>query len=171
MNTIKVDFKSGKFSRSGHCSFNGWHQIASDESVLFSTNVPEGSEQLKLDWFVTNEEKFYRIACDYLLTNTSKLLEYFEFDDGDLAYFSSYYKLDAKRIAEGDILSMIRLKSVVIPHTDKDVIGFGFDCVWDDEHGLGIVIYKDQVISCNEESSAYECLDFEDVFYSEISEG
>lgn len=160
MDTLRIDFKSGKFSRNGRCSFNGWRQIASVESVLFSTNVAEDMEQMVLDWFVANEEKFYRIVCDYLQTHASKLLEYFEFDDGDLEYFSGYFKLDAKRMAEGDILSMIRLNSVVLPHTDNETIGFGFDCVWDDEHGLGIVICKDQVISCSEESSVYECLEF-----------
>lgn len=50
---------------------------------------------------------------------------------------------------EKDLLKLINLSNVYLINEYKDGIaylGLEFECTWDDEHGLGVMMYKDRVV-------------------------
>ena len=59
---------------------------------------------------------------------------------------------------EEELKELLMPLSVTIHSTVKDgynYIGYGFDCSWEEEHGLGILTYKDTVIEHGGEDHAF----------------
>lgn len=57
-----------------------------------------------------------------------------------------------------DLRRMIRPLNIHINLEAKDncaYIGFECDCLWDEEHGLGIMMHRDEYIGCNDAEAAW----------------
>lgn len=135
--------------------------------MLFATGQPEGADQAMLDEFITKDAFYDQLVSDYLKTHYSELLQRSEFldvfDEDDPVYPSDFGELTEEIMLKGDVFSLIRLTSIILLPPENNAIGFCFECAWDEEHGLGIVIYKDEVIWCDGEQQAYACLNFPEV--------
>lgn len=168
MNPITITLQDQGAYRAERVPFaDGWHQIPSDPDVLLATGEPEGADQAMLDAFVAKEAQYYALVSAYLKAHYPELLECSEFldvfDEDDPVYPSDFGDLTEAIMLKGDVLSLIRLTSIILLAPEKNAIGFCFECAWDEEHGLGIVIYNDEVIACDGEQETYACLDFNDV--------
>lgn len=168
MDALTVNFEQQDFYRSGRAKFaNGWHQIPSDPEVLFATGQPEGADQAMLDAFVAKEGFYYQLVSEYLKEHYPALLERSEFldvfDEDDPVYPSDFGDLTEEIMLKSDVFSLIRLTSIIVLPPENNAIGFCFECAWDEEHGLGIVIYNDEVIWCDGEQQACACLNFSEV--------
>ncbi len=165
MDALACNFEQQDFYRAGRVAFaDGWHQIPSDPEVLFATGEPEGADQALIEGFLAKEGQYYQLVSDYLKKHYSELLERSEFldvfDEEDPVYPSDFGDLTEEVMLQGDVYSLIRLTGIILLSPEKNAISFCFECAWDEEHGLGIVIYKDEVIWCDGEQQAYAGLNF-----------
>lgn len=80
-------------------------------------------------------------------------------------YAERWYQADIKRINDGmpslksveDLYPVIGLAEIFLLEQNKDgiaYVGYQFGCDWDTEHGLGVVVYKDQVVSIGQAADA-----------------
>ena len=110
-----------------------------------------------LDEFITKDAFYDQLVSDYLKTHYSELLQRLEFldvfDEDDPVYPSDFGELTEEIMLKGDVFSLIRLTSIILLPPENNAISFCFECAWDEEHGLGIVIYKDEVIWCDGEQT------------------
>lgn len=75
-----------------------------------------------------------------------------------LEFYNKYYSdleelLELKIESSEDLKKSIELNSILIHQTG--IVGMSFNCTWDEEHGLGIRIYKNNEIKVGEASEAY----------------
>lgn len=167
MEPIRATFENREFYRIAHIPFDNWHRFKTNGQLCIGTGEPEGQDQAMLDHFVANEARYYQLVSDYLTRHYSDLLERSEFldvfDEDDPVYPTEFGDLTEEIMLKGDLFSLMRLTSVILLPEDKNAVSFCFECAWDEEHGLGIVIYNDEVIWCDGEQQAYACLNFPEV--------
>lgn len=78
----------------------------------------------------------------------NKILDYYK------KYYSDVEELDALNIEKTeDLRKSIQLNSISIHKSG--VAGMSFSCIWDDEHGLGVRIDKNNDVEVGEASEAY----------------
>lgn len=74
------------------------------------------------------------------------------------------YDADEKELLMPDIFSSFELKTLLYPEKvfimDIEIngvpyIGFKFTCKWDEEHGIGLMIYKDRVVKVGGSDTAF----------------
>ena len=57
-----------------------------------------------------------------------------------------------------ELLELLMPLHATIHETTKDginYVGFGFDCSWQEEHGIGVLMYKDRVVQHGGEDHAF----------------
>lgn len=93
-----------------------------------------------------------------MLTNLLKiypeLQEVSGLDEEDLQECMPHLK------STSEFKNLISLSSVYILNNAKEnisFVGFGFDCSWDDEHGVGIMTHKEKIIEIGEFATAFGC--------------
>ena len=107
--------------------------------------VKEISETHKsgYDYLIKNQETILRSLLGSLKKIYPKLQKKYDFDEEEM----NQYMPDISD--EDDFVRLIRPHTIFIHDVAKDgipYIGFQFDCVWDDEHGLGAMTHCGNIV-------------------------
>lgn len=73
------------------------------------------------------------------------------------------YTTDEKELLMPDIFSSVELKTLLYPEkifimdivNEVPYIGVQFRCKWDEEHGVGLMLYKDRVVKVGGSDTAF----------------
>ena len=110
------------------------------------------------EFFLDNTEKIYSNLLDAVFEIYPEERNFYREGYGwreDLSQeeeqeFEKEYGADVPEFGSPEELKkVICLRSIYIQATAKDsvaYIGFEFDCNWDEEHGLGVVMHRDRVV-------------------------
>lgn len=156
-----------------------YHKIpASDGTVVVDIDplaVPPSQEQIKaLEFLLQNEE----LVCTNLLKAVFEIYpkerEVFrkaygysnDMDEEEKEDFEEEYGYDVPVIEQpGELKDLIKLHTIHIQSTAKDGIaylGYEFDCNWEEEHGLGVMMHGSRVIEIGPAEVAFNSVDKED---------
>lgn len=158
---------------------DGYHQIpASDGTVVVHINplaVPPSQEQIQaLEFLLQNEE----LVCTNLLKAVFEIYprerEVFresygyssDMDEEEKEDFEEEYGYDVPVIEQpGELKELIKLHTIHIKSTAKDGIaylGYEFDCNWEEEHGLGVMMHGSRVIEIGQAEVGFNAVEDED---------
>ena len=115
-------------------------------------SIPTDTQKKALEYLLLNEKKLGDILVDKIFQGYNRLrIEYGEPED------SSFMPRLNK---SGELVKYIELTRIHILPNNKDnhsFIGFYFGgCSWDEEHGLGILTWKDKVVKVGQIEDAYD---------------
>lgn len=161
MQTTKITWKAGEELHEGTTELSAWHDFKAYGNVSFFTQEDLCIADRMQQWFIENEKRIYALVCDYVNENYQELLEDSEFldvfDEGSESYPTRVGEVTKTDMQAGDIFKLMQLSAFVLHHPDKNAVGMIFECAWDEEHGFGIVIQGDGIISQGFEQVVY-CL-------------
>jgi len=95
------------------------------------------------NFLVTDQEKIRDSILNSLLAKYPDLQELYDYDPETAADIMP----DVDKLSQ--FKSLIGLSNIHLMNVSKDgvaYVGYEFGCTWDDEHGLGVMTYKDRVI-------------------------
>ncbi len=106
-----------------------------------------------INFLYENQEKIKTVLLSSLQRELPKLRE--QYDD-EIPFIEEI----------NNFSSLIGLSNIHVLNSEKynyAYVGYEFGCDWDEEHGLGIMTYKDQVISIGHADTAFDLwITFED---------
>ncbi|GIU05198.1 MULTISPECIES: hypothetical protein [unclassified Shewanella] len=159
MKAINITWKAGEEFHEGTAGLNAWHEFKAYGSVEFLTQEDLAIADNMQQWFIENEKRIYALVCDYVNDNYQELLEDSEFldvfDEDSESYETCVGEVSEADMQAGDIFKLMQLSAFVLHHPDKNAVGMIFECAWDEEHGFGIVIQGDEIISQDGAQVAY----------------
>lgn len=109
-------------------------------------------QQKALEYLKENQEQILKSFLKSLLERYPTLQKAYDFNEEDKPYFMP----DIKVIEDFSVL--LTSCACYIMNVYKDdfpYFGFSFGCPWDNEHGLGVMMYKDRVLKIDDEEIAY----------------
>lgn len=162
MQTIKITWQAGEELHEGTIELRAWHDFKAYGNVGFRTKEDLSIADSMQQWFFANEKRIYALVCDYVKQNYQELLEESEFldvfDEDSETYPTNVGEVSEADMQAGDIFKLMQLSAFVLHHPDKNAVGMVFECAWDEEHGFGIVIQGDEIISQGFEQVVYRSL-------------
>lgn len=109
------------------------------------------------DAVVESLEEFHKNGYDYLIDNQEDILKVIIAEVYNY-YCEIYSNHEVKDVEnEADIVSSIMPVGIYIHNIEHEgipYIGYEFSCKWDEEHGIGIVLYKKEIVSIGEGDTA-----------------
>jgi len=155
-------FKIPEFSDLGEFTYSKHEQQLQNEIVIpfwkdFKIDLDKEDYAFELN-FDSDDKKIYdqqteayKILCDYSSNDWQIILNpiwmYYK------QYYSDLEELKVLNIENGnDFRESIELNSVYIHRSGA--VGLSFNCTWDEEHGLGVRLDKNNVIKVGESSEA-----------------
>jgi len=103
-------------------------------------------------YLIEHQHKLKDIILNSLFINYKKLQEQYG------------YEIEEEKLLMPDIdntsqfKNLIGLSSVHLLNVSKDnvaYVGYEFGCTWDDEHGLGVMTYKDRIVEIGNADSSF----------------
>ena len=162
MQTTKITWKQGEDFLEGTTELTAWHDFKAYGKVEFLTQEDLANADSMQQWFIDNEKRIYALVCDYVNENYQELLEESEFldvfDEDSETYPTRVGEVNEDDMRAGDIFKLMQLSGFVLHHPSKNALGMIFECAWDEEHGFGIVIQGDKIISQDGAQVAYRAL-------------
>ena len=162
MKTTNIMWQAGEELHEGTTELSAWHGFKAYGNVGFLTQEDLSIADSMQQWFIDNEKRIYTLVCDYVKQNYQELLEESEFldvfDEDSETYPTRVGEVNEADMRVGDIFKLMQLSAFVLHHPDKNALGMIFECAWDEEHGFGIVIQGDEVISQGFEQVVYRSL-------------
>lgn len=123
-------------------------QLGKSIEVIFAPegrdNSPMTDDEISLvRWFVDNREKVYEAALAAIFSEYPKIIDSYCGAIDDL-----HQSMPNVKSVEG-LSSLINLRSIFIHQISPDgipYVGFEFDCTWDAEHGLGVLVHGARIV-------------------------
>lgn len=103
---------------------------------------PMPFQQKALNYFFENEEKVLNAVCEGVIQYTPQIRERYKV----LPDFPELKTID-------DVKKNIVVETIHVLGDEKDgvgYLGFNYDCTWDDEHGMGVLMHKDRCVDAGE---------------------
>lgn len=153
MNVNIPNISIGQYGYEGTIRLTAWNGFLSDFSGIFGLDF--GGDMVEKKPVLLDEHlAAYQYTVNYQSKIRDKIIE---------AVFDIYTELQASYGYEGDdkvqympdiqvfddLKRLIGLSRVHIMNVFKDgmaYVGYELNCIWDEEHGLGIMMYKDRVV-------------------------
>lgn len=162
MQTTKITREAGEELHEGTMELSAWHGFKAYGNISFLTKEDLSIADSMQQWFIDNEKRIYALICDYVKQNYQELLEESEFldvfDEDSETYPTCVGEVNEADMQTGDIFKLMQFSAFVLHHPDKNALGMIFECAWGEEHGFGIVIQGDEVISQGFEQVVYRSL-------------
>ncbi|MCL1092868.1 DUF6985 domain-containing protein [Shewanella kaireitica] len=159
MKPLNITWKAGSELHEGMTELSAWYDFKAYGSVGFFTQEDLSITDSMQQWFIDNEQRIYALVCNYMNENYQELLEESEFldvfDEDSELYETRCGAVNKEDMHAGDIFKLMRISAFVLHHPDKSAVGMIFECAWDAEHGFGLVIQADEVISQGGEQVVY----------------
>nr|WP_192867685.1 hypothetical protein [Thaumasiovibrio occultus] len=142
----------------GVSDLTAWRDFSAFGNIKFHHEESENDVENMLDWLHLHEQSIYSLTVEYFTEHYVELLDRSEFLDvfeEEHTYPTNVGDVTKADMLEGNIFQLIQVSRFVLHQPATQCIGIIFECAWDEEHGLGLVIHNDQVVFCGGESEAY----------------
>ena len=130
----------------GTCRLDTGGDMADDDPRIREYHVRA------FEYLTQHQEEIKNKVLDALLVEYKQLQELYGYEGDEKEEFMP----DITHSSE--FSSLIGLSAVHLMNVEKEgvgYVGFEFGCTWDEEHGLGIMTYKDRVIKVGEADSSF----------------
>ena len=142
------DFKWDEFFWTANVALREWPGSPSHVNVVFA---PEGRgdeplEETELglvNWFLSHEKPVLDALCREVVRQYPEMQNQYGYSESERAAYMPDIASDR------DLWSILTLLSVYVhPLFAGGVpyLGFEFDCTWDEEHGLGVLMHGTRVV-------------------------
>lgn len=171
---IKLDFWAGALTRVN--AYRG--EPASDGTMSISISpsdemVPPSTEQVKaFQYLLDNEKVVFQNLLQAVFKVYPKERDRYrdgygysdDMDEEEKEEFEEEYGDDVPVLKKPEELKkLIRLHTVHITEEENAAyVGFEFDCNWEEEHGLGVLMHKDTVVNVGPADVAFSSPEDED---------
>jgi hypothetical protein len=152
--TLKIpNISLGEYGYEGTICLEAWDDFLTKKNGVYGLDL--GGDTVMADpkiedehvaafhYIVENQNAIRDIVLKVLFKNYKDLQDYYGYEDEELERFMP-------NINEiNDLKNLIGLLNVHIMNVHKDgmaYFGLEFDCTWDEEHGFGVMIYKNNVV-------------------------
>lgn len=102
-------------------------------------------------FLMSHQEQIRDSILERLLTDYDQMSETYEYEPEEAAKWMPPVE------SRSDFEPLISLLAVVIHQVHKDgmaYIGFEFECTWDDEHGVGVMMHRQRIVKIGGADSA-----------------
>lgn len=147
----------------GNTEQEGWRGFSTEKTgFFFSSYVEDDNRQLMIDWLIKNELSLYESICEFFNANYQELLANSKMLDGfiDQPSYEHHHlgHFTKEQMLAGDIFSLVDLSTIVLQRfSDGDVyFGFLFECAWDEDNGIAILVKNDKVVGSGEGTMVYD---------------
>lgn len=143
----------GEFGYEGTISLEAWDDFLTKKNGVYGLDIGgdmvmedpqiEDEHVAAFHYIVENQNTIRDTVLEVLFRNYKDLQEYYGYEGEELERFMP----DINEINE--LKNLIGLLNVHIMNVYKDgmaYFGLEFDCTWDEEHGFGVMIYKNNVV-------------------------
>lgn len=146
----------------GNDKFASWQnfQIGNENSSTESIRVVVNLEDSRDELPSVAQMNAYKFLKENEVNITQKVIEELFLDYPQIR--AVYEGIEPEYLPEidqpEDFHRLIKLINVYINSESMDefsYVGFEFDCLWDIEHGLGVMVHKDKYIGCNDAEAAW----------------
>lgn len=103
-------------------------------------------------YLVENQDEILKVIIDSIFNEYKNLIDLYE--DPENENDCSIFEISAK----SELKSLIQPKGIYIMDVYKNnmpYIGYEFSCSWDEEHDLGLMLYKTRVVDIGEGDVAF----------------
>lgn len=157
---LKPNFCWDEFFWTAEISLPSWMNICSENrvSLIFA---PDGrgdeplskEENLLINWVIENEEKIFDSCMNSLFHQYPEIYATYAkcYDENEVNEFLP----KINNIEE--LMQVVEVSSINIHPLEKKgipFIGVELNCPWDDEHGLGILLWGDKVLKIGQGDTA-----------------
>jgi hypothetical protein len=136
-------------------------RVRSDEAkqgeVELSVDTPEGdepssSQERAFLQFLENQQSICAAVIDAIFDEYQSDLEFWRTGDNliDELMVPSLQSPDGLK----RLLRLLRVKVLAVARDGCAFIGFSFDCTWDEEHGVGVLVHGTRVVKIGDYSVA-----------------
>ncbi|WP_291353386.1 hypothetical protein [Desulfosporosinus sp.] len=162
MNVNIPNVSLGEYGYEGTIHLTSWNGFVSSSKGVYRLDI--GGDMVQKDPHLSNEHLVaYQYTVDYQNEIRDRIIE---------ALFKIYSDLHADYGYEGDekleympdveayedFKRLIGLSQVHIMNVYKDgmaYVGYELNCTWDEEHGLGIMMYKDRIVELGSADTSF----------------
>lgn len=137
---IKKFRETGIYSTANSKDSNGYIGIYVKE---YNFEEPQDFQKNALNFFYDNQDKVLDALCTGIIQHYPKLMDKYNVKNFDTELGFPELK------SINEVKKIIGIGNIHILHYKKNnysYIGFECGCPWDEEHGLGVIMYKDRVI-------------------------
>lgn len=152
-----LDLTLDEFGYKGMINLPVWNEFTSDSDDVYEVNFggdinsPLLSElRDTYDFIVSNQEEIKNVILQELFEEYSGFQAKYCDDEDD--------EFMPDLTCVNDLKPLISLARVHILDVIKDgiaYIGFEFDCPWDEEHGFGVMLFKNKVVAMGGSDSSF----------------
>jgi hypothetical protein len=143
----------GEFGYEGTISLPAWREFLDGEEGVYSFDIggdmvldnpsilPEHIEAF--NYAINNQNEILDTIVHALYENYSDMQSEYGYDEDEIKEFMP----NVEDI--NDFKSLIGLSAVHIMNVFKEgfaYIGYEFSCIWDEEHGFGVMMHKDRIV-------------------------
>lgn len=163
MKDIDITWQEESDHSAGESSVTQWQQFNTYGTLCFHTEEPTENTPAMLAWLADNEDSLYKLVCEHVSSVYQELLEDSEcmdvFEDEEIFQTRVGDFTEAEMLA-GDLQKLMQISTIVMHNPVSNAVGLIFECAWDEEHGVGIVIKDGKVLQCDGAQEAYYDIDF-----------
>ncbi|WP_200961726.1 DUF6985 domain-containing protein [Paenibacillus sp. Soil724D2] len=152
--TIKIpNISLGEYGYEGTITLDAWRGFLTKKNGAFGlyfggdmvidNPTIEDEHIAAYRYIVDNQYAIRDAVLEALLKNYKDLQEHYGYEDEE----AEQYMPDVNEM--GDFKKLIGLINVHVMNVYKNgmaYFGLEFDCTWDEEHGFGVMMYKDNVV-------------------------
>ena len=122
--------------------------IGGDEKTEFVEN----KHKMAYEYVVSNQKKLLERVLSKLLVDYKDLQNAYGYEEDELAELMP----EVININDfGELLLPKRVYSLNVEMENMSYFGFHFECNWDDEHGIGVMMHKDRIIKMGNSECAF----------------
>lgn len=130
----------------GRCNIRTGGDMVEDEPTIKNYHIEA------YNFLIANQEKIKENILESLIVEYKKLQALYGYEDEEKEEFMP----DVDNVE--DFKKLIGLANVHLMNVEKDgcgYVGYEFGCLWDDEHGLGVMTHQDRILEIGGADTAF----------------